>query len=219
MLKVLIVGGGTTGFELAKLLLTHDVHVNILEANKQTCEEISDQLSAQIFCGDAKIPHVLESAGIGTTDVIIAVTESEATNVLVGSLAKIYNIKRILVRVRDPAYIEACEKLGINEIIDPATLTAQYILAHLRGLELVEIIEKIINSADVISFDVTKDSKYHNKHLNEIPIPNGNHLFVIIRGNTVIIPEQTTKLHENDKLIFMHKKSLKESISKFFGAD
>jgi trk system potassium uptake protein TrkA len=68
-MNVLIIGGGTTGFELAKLLLTHDIHVTILERNTRTCEELSEQLNAPIFCGDAKVPHVLESAKIGSADV------------------------------------------------------------------------------------------------------------------------------------------------------
>lgn len=217
-MKVLIIGGGNTGFEIAKLLLKHDIHVNIIELKQQTCESLSEQLSTQIICGDAKIPHVLEAAGINEVDVVIVVTNDQATNILVGSLAKVYNTKRILVKARDPSYIEACKKLGIEEIIDPAVLTAQYIMAHLRGFDLVETIEKIIDSADVITLEVTKDSEYYHKRIKDLSFPNGNHLIAILREKAIEIPENTVKLQENDKLIFLHKKTLKESLAKAIGA-
>ncbi len=215
-MKVLIIGGGSTGFELAQLLIKHDIHVYILEHNEKICEELSEQLqTVKIFCGDAKVPHVLESSGIKEADVVIAVTDDQATNILVGNLAKVYNVKRIIVRVRDPPFKEACRKLGIEEIIDPANITAHYILAHLRGFELVELIEKIIQDADVVTITITKDSKYYHKHVNEIKFPSGNHLIAIFRGDKVEIPENNVKLYENDKLIFIHKKTLKESLTKF----
>jgi trk/ktr system potassium uptake protein len=217
MLKVLIIGGGTTGYELGKLLLQHDIHVHILEQDKHVCEVLSEQIPAEVFCGDAQLPHHLEEAGIQEVDVVVAVTNNEATNLLIATLAKVYKVNRILVFVRDPAFIEVCQKIGITEIIDTAHITAQYILAHLRGFELVQIIEKIIQHADVISLLIDQNSQYCNEHIKDISFPNGNHLFVIIRDNAVEIPESNTKLQEGDKLIFIHKKTLKESLAKFLG--
>lgn len=149
-------------------------------------------------------------------DVLIAVTNDQATNVLVGTLAKNYEIKRILVRVRDPSYIEVCKKIGIEEIIEPAVISAQYIMAHLRGLELVNTIEKIIKVADVITTNITKESKYHHKRISEIIFPRGSHIIAIIRENEIKIPETNLKLREHDKIVLIHKKTLKESLTKFF---
>ncbi len=178
---------------------------------------MSDHLSiVKIFCGDAKIPHVLENSGIKTADVVIAVTDDQATNILVGNLAKVYNVKRVIIRVRDPSFKEACKKLGIEEILDPAYVTAQHIMAHLRGFEFVELIERIVANADVITINVDKDAKYLNKHVNEIKFPEGNHLIAIFRGDKIEIPEHNLKLREDDKLIFIHKKTLKESIKELF---
>lgn len=205
-----------TGFEIAQILSHHGIHVHVVEEKEKTCEEISEQLKAvDIFCGDAKIPRVLEESGIKEADVVIAVTDNQATNVLVGSLAKVYNTKRILVRVRDPTFKEACRKLGIDEIIDTAIITAQYVMAHLRGFGLVELIENIVNEADVLSTTVTKDSPYYHKRINDIKFPDGNHLIAIFRGTKVEIPEHNIKLQENDKLFFIHLKTLKESLGKF----
>jgi trk system potassium uptake protein TrkA len=216
-MHVLIVGGGTTGYELARLLIRHEMRVHIVETKEKICEEISELLpNTKIFCGDAKIPHVLEAAGIKEADVVIAVTDDQATNILVGNLAKVYDVKRVLVRVRDPPFQEACRKLGVDEIIDPAIITAQHIMAHLRGFELVELIEKLVEGADVIARDVLKDSEYYHKHINDIKFPVATHLIAIFRGDKVEIPESNMKLRENDKLIFIHKKTLKESIAEFF---
>jgi trk system potassium uptake protein TrkA len=217
MLKVLIVGGGTTGFELAKLLLEHDIHVHLLEQDKHVCEVLSEQIPAEVFCGDAKVPHHLEEAGIKDVDVVIVVTNNEATNLLIATLANVYKVNRVLVFVRDPNYIEVCQKIGITEIIDTAHISAQYILAHLRGFELVQIIEKIIQNADVISLDIDKDSPHCNEHIKNINFPSGDHLIAILRDNSIEIPESNTKLQEADKLIFIHKKTLKESLAKFLG--
>ncbi|MHA1312110.1 MAG: potassium channel family protein [Candidatus Helarchaeota archaeon] len=215
-MKVLVIGGGQTGYEISRILMKHDIYVYMIEKDEKTCAQLSEGLSSHIICGDAKDPQVLESAGIKSADVVIAVTENQSTNILIGCLAKIYKVKRILVRVRDPIYIESCKKLGLTEIIDPALITAQYLMAYLRGLELVEVINKIISFADVISIKISKDSKYFHKHINEISFPKGTHILVIVRENKVVLPESNIVVQENDKIILLHKKTLKESISKFF---
>ncbi|MHA1360320.1 MAG: potassium channel family protein [Candidatus Helarchaeota archaeon] len=189
-MNVLIIGGGTTGYELAQLLIKHDIQVHILECVEKTCEEISELLpNAKIFCGDAKMPHVLEASGIKKMDVVIAVTDDQSTNILVGNLARVYNVKRILIRVRDPSYKEACKKLGIEEIIDTAIITARHIMAHLRGFELVELIEKFIEGADVFVIKIEKDSEYYHKRMDTIKFPDETHLIAVFRDEKVEIPD------------------------------
>ncbi|MHA1267631.1 MAG: potassium channel family protein [Candidatus Helarchaeota archaeon] len=215
-MNVLVIGGGMTGFETARILRKHNIDVKIIEIKEKTCENISERLpNVKIFCGDARIPDVLEASGIKESEVLIAVTDDQATNVLIGNLAKIYGVKRILVRVREPQFKEACKKMGIEELIDPAEIVAQYIMAHLRGFELVKLIEQIITYADVMAIKVSKDSPYLNKHIRDIKFPKNNHLIAIFRREKVEIPEHNIKLQEHDVLFFLHLKSLKDSITEF----
>ncbi|MFH1789006.1 MAG: TrkA family potassium uptake protein [Candidatus Altiarchaeota archaeon] len=120
-MKVLIAGGGTMGREIVKALPDHDIV--IIEKNADVCERDSNELNVNVMCGDCTKLHVLKEAEFEKVGAVIAVTNSDEVNLLLALYAKKHG-KHVIVRVKEPAYMELFEDQGIDHIISPETRAA-----------------------------------------------------------------------------------------------
>ena len=86
---VIVVGGGNTGSQLAKFLLDAGHTVRVIDERPAVLEKLGTEIPQEfIFSGDGSSPTVLEKAGIQKTQVLVAVTGSDETNLVVTSLGK-----------------------------------------------------------------------------------------------------------------------------------
>lgn len=113
---VLILGGGTMGREIAKALPEHEIV--IIEKNPDVCDRDCKELKAVIVNGDCTKLHVLSDAGFDKAGAVIAVTNKDEINLLIALFAK-KRSKHVIVRVKEPEYIQLFEELGIEDIITP----------------------------------------------------------------------------------------------------
>ncbi|MCD6409329.1 MAG: NAD-binding protein, partial [Candidatus Verstraetearchaeota archaeon] len=160
-MKIIIFGGGGVGESTAKLLIRHGHHVVIIDRSKEVCEHLASDLpEADVLVGQATSPVVLKRAGISNADVFVAVTGSDEANVMSAILAKTMGAKKVIVRVKDPTYVEICKLLGLNEIVNPSESTAIRIDAKIRGLKLAEALEMIEKYIDIEEIAVDERCKY-----------------------------------------------------------
>ena len=87
-MNIILVGGGKVGYFLAKSLTRDRHHCVLIEKNLSTCEMIASDLGITVIHGDACEGKVLEDAGIARADVLVAVTDSDANNLVACQLAK-----------------------------------------------------------------------------------------------------------------------------------
>lgn len=113
---VLIAGGGTMGREIAKALPEHEIV--IIDKDKDICDRNCKELNAVVINGDCTRLHVLNEAGFNKAGAVIAVTNRDETNLLIALYAK-KRKKHVIVRVKEPEYIQLFEELGIKDIITP----------------------------------------------------------------------------------------------------
>ena len=104
-MKIVIVGAGFTGVQLAKLLINEKNQVAIIDNNEDTIRHASNQLDCTVLCADGNNLETLESVGVAKADALICVTSSDEVNMITCSLVdNVYpNILKI-ARVRNYAY-------------------------------------------------------------------------------------------------------------------
>lgn len=104
-MKIVIVGAGFTGVQLAKLLVYEKNQVAIIDNNEDVIRHISTQLDCSILCADGNNLETLEEVGIAKADALVCVTSSDEVNMITCSLVDaVYpNILKI-ARVRNYAY-------------------------------------------------------------------------------------------------------------------
>jgi trk system potassium uptake protein TrkA len=202
---VLIVGGGRVGHETTKLLTAGKKHkVTLIESNLERCELLSEDLGHEIFCGDGALPHSLEEAGIKDTQIFLAVTDDDKTNVLCAMLAQSYDVPSIFARIKDTRWIEACERLGID-VIDPALIMAYNIDARIRGNTFLEFLEEMTQDAEFKMIRIPSDAPIEQ---NIIDFERKQHLHVVgvMRSGAFIVPTPETSLKPNDTVACLNRR-------------
>jgi trk system potassium uptake protein TrkA len=106
-LKVIIVGAGEVGFHIASHLALENKDVVVIDKNSEAIRRVSDNLDVQVVIGSGSSPVVLEEAGIQNAEIILAVTNTDETNLVACLMANILSPStKKLARLRDADFDE-----------------------------------------------------------------------------------------------------------------
>ena len=104
-MKIVIVGAGFTGVQLAKLLINEKNQVTLIDNNSETIRHVSNLLDCNTLCVDGNNLETLEELGIAKADALVCVTESDEVNMITCSLVDaVYPDVLKIARVRNYAY-------------------------------------------------------------------------------------------------------------------
>jgi len=124
-MKVIIMGCGRVGAQLAGLLDTDGHEVTILDTDAYSFRRLAPTFGGTALIGNGIDQNSLKRAGIEQADVFIALTQGDNRNVMAAQIAKhIYNVPRVISRIYDPLRRDLYDTLGI-EAFSPTTIFAQ----------------------------------------------------------------------------------------------
>ena len=121
-MKVIILGAGEVGYHIAKFLSQEKIDVIVIDSKKESLRKVGGELDVAVIEGHGGSPFVLKEAGAEGADILIAVTDSDETNMISCLIAKaMFNIKRRIARIRNYEYLNNSILLNkYNLDIDPA---------------------------------------------------------------------------------------------------
>lgn len=135
-MRILVVGDGKVGHSLAEHLAQEDHDIVILDTDEEVLQRCEDDLDVLCVKGNGANAQTLLDAGVERTDILIAATASDETNMLCCLIAKRLGAKYTIARIRDPEYNESLmllqHELGIDMAINPERATALEISRLLR---------------------------------------------------------------------------------------
>src|SRR5574341_1660985 len=105
-MKILIVGAGAVGFNLAKQLSKEGHDISVVEKDPDLVKRITEKMDVIVLTGSASSPAILEEAGIKNADMVLAVTNSDEINMVVCMIAHNYNVKTKIARIRNPEFTD-----------------------------------------------------------------------------------------------------------------
>jgi trk system potassium uptake protein TrkA len=124
-MKVVIMGCGRVGAQLAALLVDEGHSVTILDTDEYSFRRLVPSFSGTALLGDGIDEGTLRRAGIEEADAFVAVTQGDNRNIMAAQIAKhIFNVPRVICRIYDPLRRELYTTLGL-EAISPTTIFAQ----------------------------------------------------------------------------------------------
>lgn len=136
-MKVLIVGIGEVGFNLAGILKEEGQTVQIVDRDPERARAVEAQLQVPATVGDGDDPRVLEAAGIRAMDVVCATTPEDEDNLVVGTLARFeFGVAHTIARVNNPRneWLFSQElDLGIDVAISEARIMAEMLSARIAS--------------------------------------------------------------------------------------
>jgi trk system potassium uptake protein TrkA len=120
--KIVIVGAGRAGLEVAVHLTRIGHTVTVVDSDETVTRRASEQLGLVALSGDATSAAVLEQADITSSDVVVAMLRRDADNLAVALLAKSTGVERVMVRMRDNAYRPVYAAAGIERVLSETDL-------------------------------------------------------------------------------------------------
>jgi len=124
-MKVVIMGCGRVGAQLAALLDNEGHSVTVLDIDAYSFRRLPSNFSGTALLGNGIDEAVLKKAGIEEADIFVALTQGDNRNVMAAQIAKhIFNVPRIVCRIYDPLRQELYSTLGL-EAFSPTTIFAQ----------------------------------------------------------------------------------------------
>jgi len=132
-MKVVIMGCGRVGAQLASLLDREEHKITILDTNAYSFRRLPSDFNGTALLGNGIDQEALKRAGIEEADAFVAVTQGDNRNVMAAQIAKhIFNVPRVVCRIYDPLRQELYSTLGL-EAFSPTTIFAQMLKEKLIG--------------------------------------------------------------------------------------
>lgn len=200
-MRVILIGGGRTGFNLAKRLLSTGNEPIIIEEDEDRANELSKKLDTLIISGSGTELNILKKAEVKKADALAALTPNDETNLMVAKLAKELGSPQIIARVNETKHIEMFEDIGADATISSIMPTVGLLEKAITGSELYGLLSLGGDEAEVIEVTVSKESKVVGKPIEELDLPDLCTIAMITRDNELINPKENPKLEEEDRVM------------------
>lgn len=204
---ILIAGGGRVGYYLSRDLLEKGHEVSLIEKNLTVCAQINEELGSITVNGDASDPQIMENAGVGRADIVVAATGDDEDNLIITQVAKTkFNVPFTIARIINLRNKEIFLRLGVDATVSQTELIFSMIedaMAYKGLIATLPIVHQV--DVEVEEISIPENSPAADQTLRDLPIPKNCNIAMIIRGKESIIPNGDTKLQPKDLAICIVK--------------
>jgi len=226
-MNIVIVGAGDIGYNLAKMLSFEQHDVFLIEKNPDYHARAVDTLDVQVLHGSGTSSALLEQAGVRDADLLIAVTDSDETNLLAAIIAKQYGVKRTVARVKNTEFMRAdspidSEKLGIDLLIHPESVAAHGAVRLLKQAAATDFIEFAEGRIVVMGIQLDREAPFFKVPLSKLTKNYQEFPFRIIaihRKETTRIPKGDDVLLPNDRVFVIVAKENVQDVVRIMGKE
>ena len=200
--KVMIIGGGKTGYYLAQRLADFGASVKLVEQSKERCQYLSTRIpNVMILHGDGTDMDMLEEENIDEMDAFVTATGYDEQNLLLALTAKQKGIEDVISKISRESYSGLIEEMGVDMVLNPLDITAAYIFSIIQGEKRVISSMLVQGQAEIIEVVATPGMKMVGDTLQSLNLPKGVLIASIYRQGEVIIPDGNARIKDGDRVI------------------
>ena len=208
--KILIIGGGNIGFNLAKNIEQSfdEARIKIIEKDKSRAEFIANELNnTLVINGNGLDEDILTEVNLEEVETVIALTNDDEDNLMVSVLVEKFSKgKRTMALINKPNYSLLQTSLKIDDMIDPRMTTVSSILKHVHK-GTIETAYTILNGEyEVIEAEIIETSELINKELKNSDLPDEIRIGAVLRKDEIIIPRSSFVFQKEDTVVFLAKR-------------
>lgn len=204
MMRIIVVGGGKVGSDLAGLLLAGGYAVTVIEARREILPRLQHELPADVLVqGSGTDPALLEQAGIRQAHVVAAVTGDDEVNLVVTNLARFeFGVSRTIARVNNPhnAWMFTPE-MGVDVALNQAELMSHLIAEEMSLGDMMTLLTLRQGQYSLIEEKVAPRSTADGKAIGALDLPAGCALVAIIRNSELFMPRPELVLQPADEVL------------------
>ena len=208
-MKIVILGAGQVGGSVAESLVSEQNDITVVDIEPQRLRALQDRLDLRTVVGSAGHPSVLIEAGIEDADLLVAVTQSDETNLVACRLAaRMFNVPRRIARVRATDYLANERILGedgfdVDLSICPEQILTDYIVKLVEFPEALQVLDFADGKVSLVAVRAFSGGPLVGHPLKDLRrhIPNiDTRIVAIFRGDGSIVPDGDTVIEPGDEV-------------------
>ena len=215
-MKIIILGAGQVGGTLAEHLASEANDITVVDTDGDRLRDLGDRLDIRTVQGKASFPTVLRQAGADDADMLVAVTNSDETNMVACQVAyTLFNTPTKIARVREPAYLTRTglfdnEAIPVDVLISPEQVVTNYIKRLIEHPGALQVIDFAEGKAQLVGIKAYYGGPLVGQELRQLRehMPNvDTRVAAIYRRNRPIIPQGDTVIEADDEVFFIAAKA------------
>jgi trk system potassium uptake protein TrkA len=212
-MRIIILGAGQVGASVAEALSSEANDITIVDQSREALGDLADRLDVRTLVGNGALPSVLKSAGMEDADMLVAVTQSDATNLVACKIARsVFNVTTRVARLRSADYLKDKsllddEHFGVTHAICPEQEITDYIARLIdfpEALQVLEFADGRVTLVCVRAYEggllVGKPIKAMREHL---PTGVDARIAAIFREHQSVDPEGNTIVEAGDEVFVL----------------
>ena len=212
-MKIIILGAGQVGGTLAENLVDENNDITVVDTNPDRLRQLQDKFDLRVINGAGSHPRVLREAGAEDADMLVAVTNSDETNMIACQVAyTLFNTPNKIARIRSSEYVREADKLflpeaiPIDHLIAPEQLVIDSIYKLIQypgALQVVNFAEGRVSIVAVKAYyggslvgNALSSLREHMPHIE-------TRVVAIFRQDRPIRPQGSTIIEAGDEVFFV----------------
>ncbi|WP_448089213.1 Trk system potassium transporter TrkA [Pseudomonas azerbaijanoccidentalis] len=216
-MKIIILGAGQVGGSLAEHLASEANDITVVDTDAERLRDLGDRLDIRTVQGRGSFPTVLRQAGADDADMLVAVTNSDETNMVACQVAHtLFHTPTKIARVREAAYLTREEQLFQNEaipvdvLISPEQVVTNYIKRLIQHPGALQVIDFAEGKAQLVAVRAYYGGPLVGQQLRQLRehMPNvETRVAAIFRRDRPILPQGDTVIEADDEVFFIAAKA------------
>lgn len=202
--KIMIIGGGKTGYYLARRLAEYGSQVKIVEKDKKRCHYLAERLrNVMVLNGDGADIALLEEENFDQMDAFVTATGYDEENILLALTAKNHGVEDVISKISHESYNDLISTLDLDMVLNPLDITASAMLREIRGNKRVISSVLLQGQAELMEFSVEEGMNCTNIPLKDFRLPQYIIVAAIHRGLETIFPDGNTRMLPGDRVVIV----------------
>ncbi len=202
--RIVLAGGGNIGVYLSSQIEKRmpQARVKIIENSRTAAERLAEQLNRTIVLhGNALDETILLEAGVNSADLIVSITNNDQVNILSSVMANRLGCRRNLALLNNVGYHEFTKTLGIDDFINPRSITISRVLQYVRRGRIRGVYSVQNGLAEIVEGEALDASPLVGKPLRDLQLPDGIRIGMIAHEGEVYRPNGESIIRPNDRVV------------------
>jgi trk system potassium uptake protein TrkA len=201
---VVIAGGGRTGTQLAKSLISIDHKVRLIEYRKEILSRMHREVPTEsIITGNPLDTNILEQADIRNANVFAAVTTSDSDNLTMCYLVReLYGVKRTIARVNNPRNAWLFGKMfRVDVAVNQAEILSRLIEEEMSLGDMMTLLKLRRGKYSLVEEKIPENASAIGIPIKDLSLPDKCVIAAVIRKGELVFPRGDTKLQADDEVL------------------
>ncbi|APC16730.1 Trk system potassium transport protein TrkA [Pseudomonas frederiksbergensis] len=215
-MKIIILGAGQVGGTLAEHLASEANDITVVDTDGERLRDLGDRLDIRTVHGRGSLPTVLRQAGADDADMLVAVTNSDETNMVACQVAHtLFHTPTKIARVREAAYLTRAglfdnDAIPVDVLISPEQVVTHYIKRLIEHPGALQVIDFAEGKAQLVAVKAYYGGPLVGQQLRQLRehMPNvDTRVAAIFRRDRPILPQGDTVIEADDEVFFIAAKA------------